>query len=195
MRDGLSPQAPSPAATLLGLAALALAFGPLASACGGRASPSDEAVSAWLDRSGLPPLAPSQNTTRPSSTDLGDAPVARRMAITVESASGLPDMDAGPGVTDPYVILEYEGQRQRTSVIEGSLEPIWGDTFIFDVSPGGVLVVKLMDEDALSSDELIGTVSVPLPAVLVGESTPLELTFRKGEGGTLRMTLTGMVRP
>jgi hypothetical protein len=199
MRDGHSLTPASLAAlhvTLLGLVA-ALATLPIA-ACGGKAAPSDEAVNAYLDRNGLAlpdVVAAAGEAASSADADPALGPIARRVAITVESGKGLPDLDSGPGETDPYVILEYEGQRHRTSVVEGDLEPIWGDTFIFDVTPGGVLVVKLMDEDALSSDELIGTISMPLPAIRVGESAPLEVSFRQGQGGTVLMTLTGMVRP
>lgn len=176
MRDGVSLW------TALYLASSGALLG-----CGGNARPSDEAVSAYLDRSGL-------SARTPDDADTPHTP-ARRLAITVESGTGLPDLDAGPGVTDPYVILEVEGQRHKTSVVEGSLEPIWGDTFVFDVAPGVILNIKLMDEDAFSSDELIGANSLPLPTLSVGESQTLDITFGQGERGTVRLTLTGMARP
>jgi hypothetical protein len=167
-------------------------------ACSSKAGPSDDALQAYLERHGL---ATAQ--VRSADGTLGQdgepspsqQPIARRVALTVERAYGLPDMDWGPGVTDPYVIVDYEGQRHRSSVVEGSLEPVWGDTFVIDVRPGGVLMVRLMDEDSLSSDEQIGTVSQVLPDLRIGESTMLKFTFRNGEGGTLELTLTGMVRP
>ena len=200
MRDGLSLTLASMAALPFTLVALMVLLTP---ACGGKPAPSDEAVNAYLDRNGLAvpdgASAPSGTATTPTGpgADAEPAlgPVARRVAITVESGKDLPDLDSGPGETDPYVILEYEGQRHRTSVVEGDLEPIWGDTFIFDTTPAGVLVIKLMDEDALSSDELVGTISLPLPAIRIGESAPLEVSFRQGQGGTVMMTLTGLVRP
>lgn len=176
MRDGVSLKT-----------ALLLTLAPLG--CGGNATPSDEAVSAYLDRSGLnhdAAMSPSPGTP---------APIAKRLAITVESGTALPDLDAGPGESDPYVILEIEGQRQRSSVVEGNLEPIWGDTFVFDIGPSGVLVVTLMDEDSLSSDEAFGTMSQPLPTLMVGESTTMDIPFGQGERGTVRLTLTGMARP
>jgi hypothetical protein len=161
--------------------------------CSRESAPGEEAMSAYLERHGITREAPS--TAGAGGDGETAQPIARRVAITVERASGLPDLDVGPGETDPYVILEYEGQRHRSSVVEGELDPVWGDTFIFDVRPGGVLVVKLMDEDSLASDEQIGTVSHVLPELRIGETRTLMPTFRNGEGGTLELTLTGMVRP
>lgn len=80
-------------------------------------------------------------------------------------------------------------------MVEGNLEPIWGDTFIFDVAPGVVLNIKLMDEDSLSSDELVGANSLELPSLMVGETQLLDVVFGQGERGTVRLTLTGMSRP
>lgn len=202
MRDGVSRT------TLLLLSLSTLALG-----CGNSARPSDEAVTAYLDRAGYAPttshpLAPgtSQNALPPDGQNASPspiatapgpkaAPLARRLAITVESGTGLPDLDAGPGETDPYVILEVEGTRHKTSVVEGNLEPIWGDTFIFDVAPGVVLNIKLMDEDSLSSDELVGANSLELPSLMIGETQLLDVAFGQGERGTVRLTLTGMSRP
>jgi len=199
MRDGLSPFPASLTALLATLPGLVAAMAMVPTvACGAKSAPSDEAVNAYLDRNGLAlpdVVAATGGTSSGADAEPTPAPTARRIAITVETGKGLPDLDSGPGESDPYVILEYEGQRHRTSVVEGDLEPIWGDTFIVDATPGGVLVVKLMDEDALSSDELIGTISMPLPTIRVGESAPLEVSFRQGQGGTVMLTLTGMVRP
>lgn len=198
MRDGVSR-----------VTFLLLSLSTLPPGCSESARPSDEAVTAYLDRAGHPPQ-PSQNATAPTHNAPSSvpsaaatpgplaspvAPLARRLAITVESGTGLPDLDAGPGETDPYVILEVEGQRHKTSVVEGNLEPIWGDTFIFDVAPGVVLNIKLMDEDSLSSDELVGANSLELPSLMVGETQLLDVVFGQGERGTVRLTLTGMNRP
>lgn len=184
MREGVS---------LRGLPGWVVLLATCCFACSPQPGPDESAVNAYLERHGIAPR------TTVASPPAGDGaalqPIARRVAVTVERAHGLPDLDNGPGETDPYVILEYEGQRHRSSVREGELEPVWGDTFIIDVRPGGVLVVKLMDEDSLSSDEQVGTVSEVLPDLRIGETITLSPTFRNGEGGTLELTLTGMVRP
>lgn len=119
-------------------------------------------------------------------------PLATRLRITVVRGQGLPDTDAGPGVTDPYVVLDYEGERFKTSVADGTLEPVWGDSFVVDVRPGAALGVTLMDRDAWSSDEKLGVVNDPLPPVRVGETVDLDVPFRGGDFGTVRVTLLGL---
>jgi len=121
-------------------------------------------------------------------------PIAQRVALTVESGTGIPDMDFGPGVTDPYVIVEYDGRRWQTSIVEGSLEPVWGDTFVIDVRPGGVLTLTLMDDDFIGSD-MLGVMSMPLEPVRVGERHTFDVAFRHGEMGTITLTLVGLARP
>jgi len=194
MREGVSLKSAS-GAVMLALASIGAMS---VAGCSSKAEPGDEAMAAYLERHGIAPpdvAAGDVASADGSVTAVVPRATARRIAITVERATGLPDLDSGPGETDPYVALDYEGQRFKTSVVEGELEPVWGDTFIMDVRPGGVLIVKLMDEDSLSSDEQIGTQSQVLPDLAVGESKSLVVTFRNGAGGSLTLTLTGMVRP
>ena len=193
MREGVSLRSASSAL----LTALLGVFGAGLSGCPSQAGPTDDALADYLRRHGIAAPDARMATGDGEGGEAGAVvgPIARRVAVTVERASGLPDLDSGPGETDPYVALDYEGQRFRSSVVEGELDPVWGDTFIFDVRTGGVLVVKLMDEDSLSSDEQVGTQSQVLPDLQVGQTTSLSLSFRNGEGGTLTLTLTGMVRP
>lgn len=154
---------------------------------GGEGGPSEDAVAGFLDRA-TGPRAGGDGTPLPARR-------ATRVAITVVSAEGLPDKDDGPGETDAYVVLEYEGVEQRTSVVEGELNPKWGDSFVFAVVPGGTLQVSMMDEDGLGSDELIGVVSQPLPGVLEGETQDLVVGFRNGDYGLLKLTITGLEAP
>ncbi len=196
------------------VAALALA------ACSPEHGPSAEAVEAYVGRKapatepGPGPAQPSATAAAPASpsaaADAGPAtpdaspasasqaaappaaPLARRLRVTVVRGEGLPDTDAGPGETDPYVVLDYEGERFKTSVADGTLEPVWGDSFVLDVRPGAALGVTLMDRDAWSSDEKLGVVNDPLPPVHVGERVELDVRFRGGDFGTVRVALLGL---
>lgn len=178
---------PSPLPILA--AALAI-VAPSLAACPASDGPSARAVDEYLARHGVAPTGDVPTPAEPAA-----APLAERVSLTVVSAAGLPDTDDGPGVTDPYVVVEYDGQRFETGVVEGSQEPKWGDSFVFDARSGGILTVSLMDEDAFASDDKLGVVSQTIAPLHIGESRDLELAFRNGEGGTLKLTLTGMARP
>jgi hypothetical protein len=116
--------------------------------------------------------------------------LAKRVQITVVDGKDLPDLDDGPGVTDAYVILEYDGARQKTSV-NASQAPKWGDSFVFEIRRGATLSVTVMDEDPLS-DEKIGVTTVSLPKIRVAEEKMLDVLFRDGDNGKVRLKLVGL---
>ncbi|MFO0745078.1 MAG: C2 domain-containing protein [Myxococcota bacterium] len=187
---------------------LTLALGASLAACSGQAGPTDEAIARYANTGQSPAATASQaGATAPGAgADAAGATLAtrpagspgspaKRVSITVERATGVPDMDPGPGTSDCYVVLAYEGQRFKTSVVEGSEAPVWGDSTVFDVRPGGVLEVTLLDEDSFSSDEKLGVQTLPLPAVAEGETQPIEVAFKGGKNGKLTLTVTGLARP
>jgi hypothetical protein len=183
MRDRSSQVLAHAAALVAG----ALALAPPLAGCSSQAAPTDEAIARYVGGTS------ETGATGPDGPAVAAAR-ATRISITVERATGLQDHD-GPGVTDAYVMLEVEGNRARTSVVEGSLTPVWGDSFAFDVRAESVLQLRLMDEDSLASDELIGTVVVPLPLLHVGESVEREALFKNGDEGRVTLTLTGLGAP
>lgn len=173
-------------------APLTLGFGAVLG-CFEQQSFSDDAIGHYLDRHGLKPAAAGPDGVPIVVPSLPEAPAtARRIALTIVSARDLPDLDPGPGVTDPYVLVQIDGQRQRTTVIEGSLNPVWGDSFIIEIGPSPVLELTLRDEDGLSSDETIGIVSRVLDPIVVGRSIEYEIPFRDGAGGYLTIRMTGL---
>ncbi|MCC6620126.1 MAG: hypothetical protein IT385_02660 [Deltaproteobacteria bacterium] len=167
-------------------------------ACPGPTGPSDEAIARYVGDAGS--AATSPGATTPSTTPAGatrPAPPtgrAKRLAVTVERATGVPDHDTGPGDSDVYVALALDGQRFRTTVASAP-DPSWGDSTVFDARPGATLEVALMDEDSLSSDEKIGIQAVPLPELAEGETTTLEVAYKNGESGRVFITVTGIGRP
>lgn len=40
------------------------------------------------------------------------------------------------GLSDPYTILQIEGQRIQTKTIEKTLNPVWNESFTFDITEG-----------------------------------------------------------
>lgn len=188
----------------------------LSTACSETPGPSAAAINAYVEREAGPdpgvragtPTVVAANAGGATGTDevtkepvipaapqtVPRAPVARRVQVTIERGVDLYDSDSGPGETDAYVVLDYEGHRFESSVVEGELNPVWGDSFVFDVRPGGVLTVSLLDEDTLASDDKLGIVSQPIEALSIGESQELWLSFRGGEMGKVLLTITGIRR-
>lgn len=132
--------------------------------------------------------AAAEHKGNPGTTPAG--PSALRMQITVVDGAGLPDLDDGPGVTDAYVVIEYDGERHQTSVSSG-LDPTWGDSFAFDVQPGATLRVSLMDQDTLS-DEKVGVTTLSVPTIRSGEQKMLDVPFGGGDNGKVRLKLLGL---
>lgn len=176
--------------------------------CDKGGGPSAQALEDYASKKGSPSLsaeprgaaAPTGEVpglASPTSAELAPTPTpkpkpATRVRITVIGATGLPDLDDGPGVTDPYVKLEYEGQRLKTSIAEGNLEPTWGDSFLIDIKPGAIMQTHLMDHDSLGSDETLGVLSIELPKVAPGEKETLSLAYREGTHGTVTLEVEGV---
>ena len=96
--------------------------------------------------------------------------------ITVESSKGLPKADL-IGSNDTYVELLWgETVIGKTSIIKGSMTPVWGgeaggkgegkETFVFTVTPlaplvrpehRAMLTIRVKDWDRVGADDLLGT--------------------------------------
>ncbi|TKY56747.1 Elicitor-responsive protein 1 [Spatholobus suberectus] len=82
------------------------------------------------------------------------------MEAQLVKAKGLHNTDIF-GKMDPYVLIQYNGQEQRSSVAIGQgRNPIWNEKFIFKVEYPELgnrhkLILKIMDQD-LYMDELVG---------------------------------------
>lgn len=162
----------------------------VASGCPGAAGPSDEAIARYV---GDVVGAQSSDGVGTLATEPKRVP-ARRLAVTIDRAEHVPDVDSGPGDSDVYVLLEVDGQRFKSTIVS-SENPSWGDSTVFDARSGAILQVTLLDQEFISSDEKIGTQTLPLPELAVGETTTLTVAFRNGEAGTLWLTATGLARP
>ena len=69
----------------------------------------------------------------------------------------------GLGKSDPYVILELDGNRIcRSKTIEDNLNPVWNQPVVLQLcSSYRELKFTIYDEDNCSKDDAIGTVIVP----------------------------------
>ncbi|XP_020233937.1 elicitor-responsive protein 1 [Cajanus cajan] len=93
------------------------------------------------------------------------------MEVHLVKAKGLHNADIF-GKMDPYVLIQYKGQEQRSSVAIGQgKNPIWNEKFIFKVEYPGVvnqhkLILKIMDKD-LYADDFVGQAIIHVRDLLV----------------------------
>eukprot|EP01111_Echinosteliopsis_oligospora_P014654 TRINITY_DN5561_c0_g1_i1.p1 TRINITY_DN5561_c0_g1~~TRINITY_DN5561_c0_g1_i1.p1 ORF type:complete len:1451 (+),score=491.58 TRINITY_DN5561_c0_g1_i1:45-4355(+) len=85
------------------------------------------------------------------------------VVVHVVEARGLTKKDI-VGTSDPYVVVELEGQSHKTPVIKNNLNPKWTDArFSFDITRLTTNVnMTLYDWDATGSDDFLGFVTMPL---------------------------------
>lgn len=145
---------------------------------------SEDALMAYLKRQGI--------TIENDSGQNGEKPLSSMISITVVKAQHLPNLDFGFGKSDPYVVLDYEGQREQSSVVQDSLNPEWGDSFVFPALLGGVLKLTVKDQDFMKSDETIGVTSILMPSLRVGETRLLELPLQQKKDALLVLELVGL---
>lgn len=70
------------------------------------------------------------------------------------------DMD---GTSDPYVIVQIENQRIETSFKKGTLNPVWNESFTFDIHHGrDKLFIEVMDKDTFGEDDSEGICTLSL---------------------------------
>lgn len=117
-----------------------------------------------------------------------------KVIVTVLGARDLPKMDV-IGKCDAYVVLNIgEGQGGQTKRVDKNYDPDFGDEFEFEVCDiDAVLTAELFDYDMMSTDELVGHVSIPVGRMLSGH--PIEGSFRllSGPGGAAVMGHSGRV--
>ena len=86
------------------------------------------------------------------------------VTVRVVCARQLPVMDVR-GSSDPYCVLRLGSKEMRTSVKKKCLDPVWEETFRFEVTDDddqGFLTATVKDRDVLSEDDVIGAVMLPV---------------------------------
>ncbi|KAI9484588.1 C2 domain-containing protein [Zychaea mexicana] len=94
------------------------------------------------------------------------------LTVTVCEGKDLKDQDA-VGKNDPYVEMWLdEDYKQRSSTINNTNNPVWNETFSFNVPAGShdkKLYLKVLDKDLVSSSDKIGDTKVDLKDVYMGK--------------------------
>jgi Ca2+-dependent lipid-binding protein len=104
------------------------------------------------------------------------------LTVHVVEARDLRPMDMD-GTSDPYVILEIEDQRIETSFKKSTLNPVWNESFTFEISHGSMpLMIEVMDKDTFGEDDSEGICRLKLNEELLDQMKHdmwFELTDKK----------------
>ncbi|KNC51806.1 ADP-ribosylation factor GTPase-activating protein [Thecamonas trahens ATCC 50062] len=101
------------------------------------------------------------------------------------------------GKSDPYVKFSLGAQQLKSKIKKKSLNPVWGETFMFCVPHfGAELHLDVMDWDKLSADDSMGSASVAITEEMEtegGHSVWVDLNNTKSGSIHLRLTYTSLV--
>ncbi|KAH7656951.1 putative Ca2+-dependent phospholipid-binding protein [Dioscorea alata] len=103
------------------------------------------------------------------------------LEVQLIDAKGLHDT-AFLGKMDPYVMIQYRNQEQKSSVAKDQgTNPSWNETFKFNVQNAGAadhhqkLVLRIMDKDIFNADDFVGQATINVADVI-------SLGVEKGNG-------------
>ncbi|KAJ3040709.1 GRAM domain-containing protein 2A [Rhizophlyctis rosea] len=92
-----------------------------------------------------------------------------RVEVRLLEAKNLKDQDTLGGQNDAYVELWFDDDyKQRSSVVNNSNNPVWNETFTFQVLGGKhKLTLKALDKDLVGKDD-IGSGTIDISRALNG---------------------------
>lgn len=81
------------------------------------------------------------------------------------------------GDNDPYALISYKTQDQKSKTLEGGgSAPVWKQRFFFEVDEEiADVIIKVFDEDKRTADDFIGEARIPLAKVV--EELEVPATF------------------
>ena len=76
------------------------------------------------------------------------------------------------GKSDPYAILKFGNQQDKTPTLKNTLEPQWDHHVEFQVPDSGAdkILVEIFDSDKLGKDKSLGKVEVEIQGLAADES-------------------------
>merc|ERR1719244_634404 len=71
------------------------------------------------------------------------------------------------GKSDPYTVVTYEDQTEKTPVVKKCLDPVWETEMWFNVSENGdrQVIVEVFDKDKVGKDEVMGRTTIDIRRV------------------------------
>ncbi|XP_015759468.1 PREDICTED: myoferlin-like [Acropora digitifera] len=102
------------------------------------------------------------------------------LKVEVTGATNLPDVDKFSGKSDPYAVVRFQGQEQKTDVREDELNPTWNKEFQYDLngqklSPQETLLIKVKDYEKIAPNRLLGSATVPLKNLVRSKNNSLKI--------------------
>jgi hypothetical protein len=75
------------------------------------------------------------------------------------------------GKSDPYALLKFGNQKERTDTIKNTLEPQWDHHAEFQVPDGGAdkILVEVFDADKLGKDKSLGKAEIDVLDLAAGD--------------------------
>jgi len=94
------------------------------------------------------------------------------ISMTLKGASKLQPMDTFTGKADPYLVVTVEGITQKTSIKNGTLEPVWNEKMQFNCFANkSICRLEVFDSEAMGQDRTMGATSFMISA------NPLKTNF------------------
>ncbi|XP_015501661.1 ras GTPase-activating protein 4-like isoform X3 [Parus major] len=98
----------------------------------------------------------------PCAGSCGQVPPWKPLAASVPQPHPLGFVSTSTGSSDPYCIVKIDDEAIiRTATVWKTLSPFWGEEYEVQLQPGfHSISIYVMDEDALSRDDIIGKVCI-----------------------------------
>ncbi|XP_041370601.1 myoferlin-like isoform X3 [Gigantopelta aegis] len=108
------------------------------------------------------------------------------LQVVVISATNVPNPET-LGKCDPYVIVEFQGQRKKTKVCKSDLNPTWNENVDLELSGAGLtskdeLVITIKDWERIGRNRLLGSAKVGLAELARGGEQAKELSIKLQDG-------------
>ena len=85
------------------------------------------------------------------------------------------------GKSDPYAVLKFGKQKEKTNTLKNTLEPQWDHQAVFNVPDSGAdkILVEVFDADKLGKDKSLGKVEVDILDLAADEGRWFPLQGKK----------------